>query len=433
MTGQTTTFALVNRTGSANAYAYITGLDLNNSNRPIFIQSDGVSVYRPASPTATLQPLAADVAIPLGQPGATKTVTVPRIAGGRVWFVIGDRLTFFLNPGPAIVEPSVTNPADRNYGLNWGFCEFTFNEWQLFVNISYVDFIALPIALNLRNRAGREQVVRGIPDGGLDSVADRLQQQQARDGAGWGSLVVKAPNGSNLRALSPNSARVMNNGLFQGYYQAYVDQVWAKYATQDLSINTQAQWGVRTGRVRDNGLLTFDGLGAFAKPSAGDIFSCSTGPFGGYPEATRDAMGNLGARIAASLNRATMLSNANQPDGERVSAYYTAGVANHYSRIVHEVNIDGRGYAFPYDDVVPSGTEQPEQAGTAFDGDPDVLTITLGSLRATANAGGRGGERSREDEEGGTETGDQSKPGLWQRVTTGFKSIVSRAKQGSCF
>lgn len=226
MTGQTTTFALVNRTGSANAYAYITGLDLsNNSYKPIFIQSDGVTVYRPASPTSTLQPLAADVAIALGAPGATRNVTVPRIAGGRVWFVIGGRLSFFLNPGPAIVEPSVTNPSDRNYGLSWGFCEFTFNEYQLFVNISYVDFIALPIALNLRNRAGREQIVRGIPDGGLDAVAEGLQQQQARDGAGWGSLVVKAANGSNLRALSPNSARVMNNALFQGYYQAYVDQV----------------------------------------------------------------------------------------------------------------------------------------------------------------------------------------------------------------
>lgn len=225
MTGQTTTFALVNRTGSADAYAYITGLSLNNANKPVFIQADGSTVYNPSSPSATLQPLAADVAISLGQPGSTRNVTVPRIAGGRVWFVIGGRLTFLLNPGPAIVEPSVTNTSDANYNLTWGFCEFTFNADQLFVNISYVDFVALPIALNLRNRQGREQVVQGLANGGLDTVVAKLQEQAARDGAGWEQLVVKAPNGSNLRALSPNAARVMNNRLFQGYYQAYVDQV----------------------------------------------------------------------------------------------------------------------------------------------------------------------------------------------------------------
>lgn len=142
------------------------------------------------------------------------------------------------------------------------------------------------------------------------------------------------------------------------------------------------------------GLLTFPGVGTFAKPTAGDVFSCSTGPFGNYPDAsTREGMGNIGARIAASLNRSTLLANPQQPDGEQVSQYYAvAGATNHYSRIVHEVNLDGRGYAFPYDDVVPSGSGQPEQAGTAYDGDPDVLTITLGSLTATANAAAREGE-----------------------------------------
>ncbi|KAH7041281.1 glucanase B [Microdochium trichocladiopsis] len=421
MTGQTTTFALVNQTGSANAYAYITGLDLNNNNSPIFVQADGATVYRPVSPSSTLQPLAADVAISLGSPGSTRNVTVPRIAGGRVWFVIGARLTFLLNPGPAIVEPSVTNPSDKNYSLNWGFCEFTFNADQLFVNISYVDFVALPIALNLRNRQGRQQVVRGLPPGGLDAVVAKLEQQQAKDNAGWAQLVVKAADGSNLRALSPNSARVMNNALFQGYYQAYVDQVWAKYTSQDLTINTQAQWGNQTGRVAPStGLLTFPGIGTFAKPTAGDIFTCSTGPFGSYPDATRDAMGNLGARIAASLNRTTLLANPQQPDGEKVSSYYAgvaatgaaAGVANHYSRILHEVNLDGRGYAFPYDDVVPSGTGQPEQAGTAFDGDPDVLTITLGSLKAAgAAAGAREAEVATERGDVGTEAGKVVDPG----------------------
>ena len=395
MTPPTTEFALVNNTGSSNAFAYVTGLDLNNDNKPVFLQSDGKTVYRPESPSQPQQPLGADVAIPLGAPGSTTKLTIPRLAGGRVWFVIDGKLTFTLNPGPAIVEPAVTNKDDPNYALHWGFAEFTFNDVQLFVNISYVDFVALPIGLNLRNTAGDEQIVRGIPDGGLAEVAKRLEEQNAKDGAGWDKLVVRGDGGDLLRALSPNSGRVADAKLFEGYYSPYVDSVWSKYASQDLTINTQWNWGDLKGRASGD-KLTFEADGktmSFAKPSAADIFSCSTGPFGGYPKDTADVQGNLGARIAAALNRSTLLDNPRQPDGERIDDYYKKDVTNHYARILHEVNTDGRGYAFPYDDVVASGDDKPDQAGTVFDGAPQLLTITLGSLGAkNDNKNGGGGD-----------------------------------------
>ncbi|KAI1772471.1 glycoside hydrolase family 64 protein [Hypoxylon cercidicola] len=401
MTNPTTDIAIVNNTGSSQAYAYITGLDLNQNNVPLFMQSDGKTVYRPASPSEPQSALAADIAIPLGEVGATTTVTIPQIAGGRIWFSVGEtRLTFLLNPGPAVVEPSVTNDKDPNYNLVWGFCEFTYNQQQLFVNISYVDFVSpLPIALQLTNTAGDVQTVQGLPKDGLDIVCDGLVRQNAADGAGWDRLVVKGPDGRNLRALSPNSARVADASLFDGYYSSYVDQVWAKYAGADLTINTQASWGDVTGRVSGD-VLTFDGAGTFAKPSAGDIFSCSTGPFGGYPADTADEMGALGARLAAAFNRSTLLANDRQPDGERVASYYAASPTNHYARICHAANLDGRGYAFPYDDVVPDGDAGPDQAGTVFDGSPRLLTVTVGGP-----SGGGGGSNGPANGGGGKERG----------------------------
>ncbi|KAI1374623.1 glycoside hydrolase family 64 protein [Hypoxylon crocopeplum] len=390
MTNPTTEIAIKNNTGSSQAYAYVTGLDLNNNNAPLFIQSDGKTVYRPASPSGPQSALAADIAIPLGAAGATTSVTIPQIAGGRIWFSVGDtQLTFLLNPGPAVVEPSVTNTADPNYNLRWGFCEFTYNTEQLFVNISYVDFVSpLPVALQLQNTSGAVQTVQGMPAAGLDTVCDMLTQQNAQDGAGWDKLVVKGPDGSNLRALSPNSGRVMDAGLFDGYFQSYVDQAWSKYTSADLTINTQASWGDVAGRVQ-NDLLTFANVGSFAKPAAADIFSCSTGPFGNYPQATADEMGALGARIAAALNRSTLVADATQPDGQQVADYYAASPTNHYARICHAVNLDGRGYAFPYDDVVPSGAGGPDQAGTVFDANPQLLTVTLGGP-ASGGDGGKG-------------------------------------------
>ncbi|RYP03259.1 hypothetical protein DL764_005252 [Monosporascus ibericus] len=426
MTAPTTDFALVNNTDSSNAFAYITGLDLNRNNEVVFIQADGKTVYRPRSPSSTQHPLEADVAIPLGAPGSTKRVTIPQLAGGRIWFVVGGRLTFLLNPGPAVVEPSAVNPTDPNHGLRWGFAEFTYNKVQLFVNISYVDFVSLPISLKLRNTAGREQVVQGIAAGGVVEVARRLEEQGRRDGAGWGRLVVRGSGGGVLRVLSPNSGRVTDTRLFAGYYDAYVDAVWKKYAAEDLVVNTQWEWRDLRGRVGADGLLRFGEHGAFGRPSAGDIFSCSTGPFGGYPPDKAALLGNVGARLAAALNRSTLLANPLQPDGERIDRYYKERVTNHYARVVHEVAADGRGYAFPYDDVVASGDDKPDQAGTVFDGAPELLTVTLGGLRASASDGDGGDEKAGAADHP-KQDGKMNRKGPWNGLLGYFRSA------GSCF
>ncbi|KAF6836041.1 glucanase b [Colletotrichum plurivorum] len=139
MTRSTLDIVLKNKTDSSNAYAHVTGLDLNRNNAVYLLQADG-------------------------------------------------------NPGPAVVEPSATNPSDVNYNLNWGFCEFTFNSFQLFVNISYVDFVSIPVSLALENDSGVLINVPGLPSNGLDTVCDSLRAQDARDNAGWSKLVVRTPD-----------------------------------------------------------------------------------------------------------------------------------------------------------------------------------------------------------------------------------------------
>lgn len=364
---------LQNQTSSSTVYAYITGQAINNNNALFLLQSDGVTPYYPTSPSSTGQPLAVDCGIKLGAPGSSTVVQIPYIAGGRIWFSVNDTLTFLLNPGPGLVEPSVSNPSDPNYNKLWDFCEFTFNSSQVFVNISYVDFVSLPIALSLSNTSGAVQNVSGLPSNGLQTVCSDLVAQNNTDGAGWNQLIVNRSDGSILRALSPNTGIVMNSNLFSGYYDNYVNAVWNKYATTPaLTVDTQAQWGVVSGQTVNN-LLNFSGIGSFSKPNAKDIFSCSTGPFAASSTNTAE-MGNLTARISAAFNRSTILSDSTQPDS--AANYYQNGTTNHYARILHAVNTDGRGYAFPYDDVGPSGGA--DQSGSVSDGSPAVLTVTLG-------------------------------------------------------
>lgn len=375
----TVDIALQNQTTSSTVYAYITGQALDNNNALFLLQSDGKTFYYPTSPTSTGSPLAEDCAIPLGAPGNTVTVTVPHLAGSRIWFSVDSTLTFLLNPGPAIVEPSVTNPSDPNINNTWDFCEFTFNSSQLFVNISYVDFVCLPISLTLTNTSGATQHVAGMATTGLDTVCSGLTAQTASDSAGWSSLIVPSSSGGNLRALSPNNGILLNPSLFSSYYQPYVSQVWTEYTSTPLSIDTQAQWGTVTGQITSDA-LAFPNVGTFAQPSAADIFSCSTGPFAASATNTIE-MGALTARISAAFNRSTLLTDAAVEPSGTPASYYQNAVTNHYARIVHAANLDGLGYAFPYDDVAPTGGAG--QSGAVSDPSPKLLTVAVGGGSAS--------------------------------------------------
>ncbi|KAH4059335.1 hypothetical protein HBI25_106210 [Parastagonospora nodorum] len=366
--------ALQNKSNSGDVYAYITGLALERNNTPLFVQADGQSIYYPTAPSDIQQPLQADVAIPLGAPGNTVNVTIPKIAGGRIWFSIDAKLTFLLNPGPAVVEPSVTNPSDPNYNLNWTFCEFTYNDAQLFANISYVDFVSIPVALSLTNAQGNTQTVPGMGPDGFNTLVNELRAQSQRDGRPWNQLIYEA-NGRPLRILSPNNLLVGNGAAWDGYWDAYINAVWDKYRNEDITINTQAAAGNLTGRVQGNELQLGE-AGSFNAPSARDIFTCSTGPFATGSNQARNA---VIPRLAAAFNRSILLNTpGNQfPNGSNPSQYYKdLETTNHYSRLVHSVQKDGRGYAFPYDDVVPDGGQ--DVAGTVFDGNPTLFTIAVG-------------------------------------------------------
>src|ERR1700722_7280844 len=312
-TPATVSFSIQNNTLSDTVYAFVTGQALNNGNALMLLEADGQTPYYPSSPSAPGSPLAVDCAIPLNASGgAPVAITVPQLAGARLWFSIGTPLTFLLNPGPGLVEPSVTNPSDPNIDLQWDFCEFTYNDAQLFANISYVDFACIPIGLTLTDTSGNTQNVAGLPSGGLDTICAGLTAQAGADGNPWTDLIVTS-GGQNLRALSPANGMVLDSSFLSGYFDDYVSQVWQTYESATLTVDTQASYGAVTGQVSD-GLLTFPGAGAFARPATADILSCATGPFS-TAGASAEALAVI-PRLAAAFNRGTLLIDSDQPDGE---------------------------------------------------------------------------------------------------------------------
>jgi hypothetical protein len=352
--------------GSAPVKAYITGRE-QGTDRLMLLRADSTPYY-PASPSAPQTPLPVDCSIPVGA-GGEANLTLGQMYAARIYFVKNDGLDFFVNPGPALVEPAFANPADPNYQKTWSFCEFTFNPSQIFANISYVDLLtALPIGLDLVGDS--THTVAPAPAGAVEAVASALVSQKNADGQPWDQLVIRN-GGGVLRVVAPQGYMANNPGAFSSYWDGYVDQVWNKYAGTDLKVDIQGGRGIYTGRV-NGGVLTFNDGSTFGRPASKDIFTCNDGPFANNPADT-DIKKGLLARIAAAFNRSTILSSADQPNGTPQSDYYKDPTTNHWARILHANT--PIGYAFPYDDVCPDG--QPDVSGAASDGNPRHLTVTV--------------------------------------------------------
>ncbi|MET8998557.1 beta-1,3-glucanase family protein [Amycolatopsis sp. NPDC004169] len=358
---------LKNNSGSGTVYAYISGAD--TAGRPGFVTADGR--FQPlANPSAPVTPIP-DYAIPLSGAGAQVTVTLTDyLIGGRVWFSVGKKIQFFVNPGPGLVQPGFAS-ADPNWQTNWTFCEFTYNSANLYANISYVDMVALPVSMATTGAAGA-QSVSPLPDGALAGIADGLRAQHNTDGAPWDRLVVTDSGGQVVRVLAPGHSPVD----FGGYWTNYLNAVWDHYRSTPLTVNGQGGIGSYTGTVSGDAIV-FAGLNTngvpFTKPSAADIFGCASGPL--YNSGS-DARGAVAARLAAALNRSSLLvaGGNNQPDGVAPSEYYRDATTNHYARLVHQYA--SIGYAFPYDDVGPTGAQPVD--GHLQDPAPTSWTVALG-------------------------------------------------------
>lgn len=367
--------------GNGDVNVYITGRD--SSNNVVMLSSDG-SWYNPPSASGT-EPTAidGDVAIPLGAQRSTTNVTLPGyISAGRVYFSVG-KLQFFVvsdSSGTVLAEPSPVNPADPNAGVNWGFVELTNNESGLYANISYVDFVGLILGMSLLTTNGSVQTALGLQPDAVSQICSSLNSQSSQDGYPWSNLCMSDNNSNYLRVLSPY--QYIENGnaeAFSNYFSSYIDTVYSNFGggggNGSLTVNTQGGPGdVSCSTSEDT--LTCDGDNrGYPKPSAGDIFSCNTGTFA-LQTSDNPTHYAVVPRLCAAFNRGTfLLSGGNVQPGPSATSYYSMSPVNYYSKFVHEHEVDGKGYAFSYDDVNPEGENE---SGVVSSGSPQTLTITVG-------------------------------------------------------
>lgn len=371
----------VNNYGGGQIRAYISGLD--SSDRVVFIKADGSLVY-PSSggsdvPVAVVEDIA--IPIPAGRDGLKMTLPIP-ISSGRIWLAEGE-LSFFMvktSGGDGLVQPSPSNLEDPSSGIHWGFAELTYTKaGEIFANLSYVDFVGLILSVSLKEKNERgTQITRGLGADSISKICSGMVNQSGKDGFPWDRMCVANKSGTPIRVLSPNNYAIINNGDFRAYWNAYVDDVWKQYGSSTLTINTQSAAGNVECKVSGDDMLECSGGDnrGYAKPTADDIWGCNSGPFERRKD-DNDVHVAVIPRLCAAFVRSTLLLSGGDVQPRLASSsYYTINPASHYSRLIHELEIDGRGYAFPYDDVNPD--EGGNASGLVSSAVPDTLTIYVG-------------------------------------------------------
>lgn len=366
---------ITNHFNGNQLYAYVTALDPNN--KVVMLQPNGQWYYPTSTSTTTPQPITANVKLTVGGQGSTTTFTLPTyMSSGRVYISEGE-LTFSTlqtSNGVTLVQPDFNNPSDSSANKNWSFIELTNNSGGLYANLSFVDFVGLPLGMTMSTTSG-SSTVRGVNSGAVSTICSGLSKYASSDGAPWDQLCQYLSNGQPLRAVAPQKYIAVHSSAFQNYYSSYVDSVWSHYTSTPLTIDSQTGTGKFNCQVSGSTLNCNGGNRGFSKPGAIDIFGCQ-GQFGTTGGDNAVVLAAV-PRLCAAFDRTTFLLNGgNVQPSLGSNNYYTQSPTNRYSQLVHSVELDGRGYAFPYDDVNPTGAA--DQSGTMASNQATSLTITVG-------------------------------------------------------
>ncbi|KAK6431485.1 hypothetical protein LTR95_012354 [Oleoguttula sp. CCFEE 5521] len=312
-----------------------------------------------------------DCGILLGPQGNTTSVPLGfALSNARVYFAEGEMDFWAIRTEDGY---SLTNPSCESGKT--GFVEVNRapdgNTWA---NPSFVNFVGLASPFELKSESDKI-TIESMPVDGAARVCELLEKAAQGLNSPWSALCKRDNKVSVYQVVSPMHG---NATLFNGYWNATIDAVWDLIAKNGITFDLQsiAYSNVTCHMDAASSTMVCDGISQpFPKPLSNHIWGCVGGPFTG----ANNAHGHIGSRLCAAFHRGTLLLPGGmcQPSQPSSMYYQTGQVFNEYAKAVHAVSQDGRGYAFPVDDV-KAAIMGPEVAGLVGMKDVTELTIFVG-------------------------------------------------------
>ena len=362
---------VTNNSGRGDAvYLYVLGVNLSTG-RLGYVNAGGA--FTPWSGGGIPPTPAPDVSIPGPANGTTRTIQIPLNISGRMYMSFGEKLKFFLVPGPGLVQPAPWVPSDPNRNILFDWSEFTYNPAGLWLNSSQVDMFSVPHAVSVTNAGGATKQTGALVSDGRDRIFNSIAGT-----AGFGGLINTRADGTRLRVLAPRLG-IENGGFSSTYLDGYINQVWSTYTNTTLTvIPFQNQPNLRYfGRVSGSAMNFTNSsdaqVASFQKPLTKDVFGCD----GRLAAPNDQVVGPIARSLCASFHRSTLGFIHTSPT-YNASEFYTRSITDHYSKIMHANMVDGRAYGFAFDDV---GAFE----SLVHDPDPRSARITLTSFGGGGN------------------------------------------------
>ncbi|HET8896825.1 MAG TPA: beta-1,3-glucanase family protein, partial [Protaetiibacter sp.] len=400
---------ITNDSGHGSIYVYILG------------ERNGVAGWADAGGTfhpwpGGLGPVpvpAPDASIAGPASGQSITVQLPQLSG-RVYYSYGQKLNFQIVLDGKLVQPAIQNDNDPNRNVLFNWTEFTLDPGGLWINSTQVDQFSAPYQVGVRRADGQVISTGMLKPGGYNAFFTGLQN------AGWGALIQRAPDGTILRAINPSHGIDVGK-VSSANIDSYVTDAWNRYRTQDLVVTpfTDQPGTQYRGRVEGDVMRFRNTAGqvvaSFPKPSASSVYGCQGDLF-----APNDlVVGPIARTVCAGLIRTTLLTNANQPDANNAN-FYQDSRTNQYARLAHAQMVNGKAYAFAFDDV---GNHE----SLVHDGNPSAAFIKLDPFSGAATPiGDNGSSTGGGGDDGGGDTDGGSD------LPTGTSTIRATANTGLC-
>ncbi|WP_430783686.1 beta-1,3-glucanase family protein [Actinoplanes sp. G11-F43] len=353
---------LTNSSGrNQQVFVYVLGVNLETGKLGYVNAAGAFTPWTGGGPVPVPAP---DVSIPGPANGSSTTIKVLRNISGRIYFSFGKKLDFRLT-GDGLVQPAPWAGGDPNRDILFDWSEFTLNSSGLWLNSSQVDMFAVPHSVAVTGGSGKVSKTGEVKPNGRQRVIDAV-----RADPDFAKSIVTGSDGTVLRVLAPGKAA--DAGLMSPtYLDSYISSAWNAYTGRNLTV---VPFGDRpevryTGRTAGNVMNFTDGTGktvaSFTKPSTANVWGCD----GALGAPNDQIVGPIARTLCAALWRTTLGTIDTQPGGTAAD-FYKNGPANTYAKAVHDNMVDGKAYAFAFDDVQA-------QESLVHDGDPRAAKIVL--------------------------------------------------------
>lgn len=273
-------------------------------------------------------------------------VYVPSISSARMYLSYEKPIYVTFNQAAdgtiGFAGPDLNNATDPNVNTYFEFAEFTIDGKNYWGNTTRVDFFSFPMITRLVGHTQYETYDKTVGDiGTRDEIFASFRNTAP---AAFQSCI------TDMRIICPCKSG-FNEGMAHGnYFDAYINEFWTKYASQDLVFSSEA--GSFTGRVvgdRMQFTRTGDSTIYYVdKPTTQDVLEGK----GAFDRGNGVELA-IEAQLCAAFNRGV----ATEPEKwYKPAEYYKNSTNNFYAGFFHSHSVVGLAYGFCYDDVNDQST-----------------------------------------------------------------------------